>query len=35
VDAFPMNAFHQLEDLLIKLKYIKKIPPDSSVLNLG
>jgi NitT/TauT family transport system substrate-binding protein len=34
-DSFPMDAYHQLEDLLIKLKYIKKIPPDSSVLNLG
>ncbi|MEN3284779.1 MAG: NitT/TauT family transport system substrate-binding protein [Solirubrobacteraceae bacterium] len=35
VDSFPIDSFHQLEDLLIKLKYIKKIPPDSSVLNLG
>jgi NitT/TauT family transport system substrate-binding protein len=34
-ESFPMDAFHQLEDLLIKLKYIKKVPPDSSVLNLG
>lgn len=35
VDSFPMDSFHQLEQLMLKLGYVKKLPADSSVLKLG